>query len=169
MAPDMAFAIGRLARFPARMPTLRLLRTDVERANVEAEGSEGDTPSVDWLEDDLRSLRLTAIGSLLLTLGDRPEAARARIYERRAQARLRRGIALLSQGEAVITDRLHGHILSTLLDIPHVVLDNSYRKIRNFVDAWTAPLAGLGLADNLAEAERLAARLRGAPTAERAA
>jgi pyruvyl transferase EpsO len=36
----------------------------------------------------------------------------------------------------VITDRLHGHILCTLLGIPHCVIDNSYGKIGGFADAW---------------------------------
>ena len=37
----------------------------------------------------------------------------------------------------MITDRLHAHILSTLLDIPHVALDNDYGKIGSYLAAWT--------------------------------
>jgi pyruvyl transferase EpsO len=57
-------------------------------------------------------------------------------YYQLAKERLLRGETLLSSGKVVVTDRLHAHILCTLLDIPHVVLDNSYRKIGNFRDAW---------------------------------
>jgi pyruvyl transferase EpsO len=53
-----------------------------------------------------------------------------------ARARLKTGTELLSKGRTVITDRLHGHILCTLLDIPHVVIDNSYGKISGFAKAW---------------------------------
>ncbi len=52
--------------------------------------------------------------------------------------RLIRGETLLSSGKVVITDRLHGHILCSLLKIPHVILDNSYRKISNFRAAWNS-------------------------------
>lgn len=138
LVPDMAFAIGPLRRLPAAADIFCLLRTDLEKA-----GS-GEGPSLaraltgDWLKDDRASLKRAAIGTRLLTLMDPPNAARVKHYERRAQARLRRGVALLSTGRVVVTDRLHGHILSTLLDIPNVALDNSYRKIGNFIDAWTA-------------------------------
>jgi pyruvyl transferase EpsO len=37
----------------------------------------------------------------------------------------------------VITDRLHGHIFSSLLNIPNCVLDNSYGKNSNYMNEWT--------------------------------
>src|SRR3546814_1860808 len=83
---------------------------------------------------------------------DPPGVARFKHYERQARARVQRGIAMLSQGRSVITDRLHGHILSTLLDIPHVTLDNSYRKIGNFIDVWTRRVDILRTATSLDEA-----------------
>ncbi|WP_129792164.1 polysaccharide pyruvyl transferase family protein [Sphingosinicella sp. CPCC 101087] len=167
LAPDMAFAIGPLARHRPWTDRLYLLRTDVEKVQGSAARPDSDvSATVDWLEDDVRALRLTAIGSRLRTLLHRPDAGRVRIYDRRARSRLQRGIRTLSRGRVVVTDRLHGHILSTLLDIPHVALDNSYRKIGNFVDAWTQSLAILRLADGLDEADRQAATLLGASPAE---
>ena len=50
---------------------------------------------------------------------------------------------MLSTGGLVVTDRLHAHILSLLLDIPHVLLDNSYGKVAGFADQWTGDYAGL--------------------------
>ena len=35
-----------------------------------------------------------------------------------------------------MTDRLHGHILSTILNIPHIVLDNPFSKLSTFHDTW---------------------------------
>src|SRR5262249_1753615 len=60
-----------------------------------------------------------------------------------ALARLERGRRVLERGRVVITDRLHGHILCLLADIPHVVVDNLYGKVLSFHDAWTSgsPLA----------------------------
>jgi hypothetical protein len=48
-----------------------------------------------------------------------------------------RGCAILARGRVVVTDRLHGHLLALLQDIPHVVLDNSYGKLRSVYDTWT--------------------------------
>ncbi|XP_053400787.1 uncharacterized protein LOC123562719 isoform X2 [Mercenaria mercenaria] len=48
------------------------------------------------------------------------------------------GMMFLQRGRIVITDRLHGHILSTLLAIPHVYIDNNQRKISNYHNTWTA-------------------------------
>ncbi len=38
---------------------------------------------------------------------------------------------------AIVTNRLHGHILCTLLQIPHVLLPNSYYKNEEFHRTWT--------------------------------
>lgn len=162
LVPDMAFAIGPLARQPAAADIFCLLRTDHEKTGP-YESRLGPPRAItgDWLEDDRSALRRTAIGTRLLTLTNPPNAARVRHYERQALSRLRRGLAQLSQGRVVITDRLHGHILSTLLAIPHVALDNNYRKIGNFIDAWTGRVDILCTALNLDDAVAEAADLLG--------
>src|SRR3546814_8373917 len=43
-------------------------------------------------------------------------------------------------------------ILSLLLDIPHVLLDNSYGKVAGFADQWTDDYGGLMRAPGRAEA-----------------
>ena len=50
----------------------------------------------------------------------------------------RRGIELLCSASVVVTDRLHAHVLSLLLGIPHVVTDNVSGKIRSFHETWTS-------------------------------
>ena len=45
--------------------------------------------------------------------------------------RLYAGIGVLSQGRVIVADRLHAVILATLMEKPHVYLDNSYKKIAN--------------------------------------
>lgn len=47
------------------------------------------------------------------------------------------GIYQLIQSQAVITNRLHGHLLCVLLGIPHVFLPNSYYKNEFFYQEWT--------------------------------
>ncbi len=41
------------------------------------------------------------------------------------------------QYQLIITNRLHGHILATLLGIPHIFLPNSYHKNSAFYHTWT--------------------------------
>ncbi|KAF7962366.1 hypothetical protein AWV80_22615 [Cupriavidus sp. UYMU48A] len=46
-------------------------------------------------------------------------------------------IDLFSSHEHVLTDRLHGHILACLLDMPNTVSDNSYGKNSGYINSWT--------------------------------
>ncbi|KAH8739452.1 galactosyltransferasehypothetical protein [Cryptosporidium ryanae] len=48
------------------------------------------------------------------------------------------GMAFLSRANFVITNRLHGHILLTLLGIRHGVMGDSFGKMRHFRDTWTS-------------------------------
>ena len=67
--------------------------------------------------------------------------------------------ALLARGECVVTDRLHGHLLATLLGRPSVVCDNSFGKVRSFYETWTQPLPGCAWAETPAGAEAVLDRL----------
>jgi pyruvyl transferase EpsO len=78
-------------------------------------------------------------------------------YEGMARQRLSRGCQLLSSGRGVITDRLHGHILCVLLGIPHILLDNSYGKVRGCYKTWTHPCNFARWCDTPQEAMALAA------------
>ena len=97
---------------------------------------------------------MTAIKALLK--GEAGEmAVRRNYFELLAMNRLRRGIDLLSSGNFIITDRLHVHILSILLGINHVVLDNSYGKVSRFINLWTSGFAKMTQADSLSRALEL--------------
>lgn len=157
LCPDGAVMLGRQNRQAARAPVFALLRTDHERVD----GAEAPLPAGviadDWIEENpaqKRYLRLSLKLHRLLTRD--PMAVRAMRQRRFAEWRLRRGLAMLSQGEVVVTDRLHAHILALLLDIPHVLLDNSYGKVSGFSDQWTADYDGLMRATKQDEAFALA-------------
>ncbi|MBD2464472.1 polysaccharide pyruvyl transferase family protein [Oscillatoria sp. FACHB-1407] len=47
------------------------------------------------------------------------------------------GLYQFQQHRLIVTNRLHGHILSVLLGIPHVFLPNSYHKNEAFYQTWT--------------------------------
>lgn len=121
LTPDSAFALGPQQRGAADTPILALMRTDIERRPARAPVLAGATV-VDWLEEDPGLP--TGIGS---------EAREAQ-----ADARVARGLRLLSRGTGIVTDRLHGHILATLLGIPHRVFDNRYGKLGAYIRTWTA-------------------------------
>jgi pyruvyl transferase EpsO len=55
-----------------------------------------------------------------------------------AQKLVDEAIALFAQHNLIITDRLHGHILAVLMDMPTLVLDNSYGKNSRYASVWTA-------------------------------
>lgn len=124
LAPDSAFALGPQRRGAADRDLLMLLRTDDERVAHELT-HDPDALIADWLDD----------GPLPTA---RPGEALADRYRSLATARVERGLALLSRGRRVVTDRLHAHILCLLLGIPHVALDNNYGKLSAYIAAWTA-------------------------------
>ncbi|HEY9065480.1 MAG TPA: polysaccharide pyruvyl transferase family protein [Burkholderiaceae bacterium] len=157
--PDMAFYLGALERIgrPER-DLLLLLRQDREKS-TDDQPQAGELPPgtliADWLDDDKNMkvrVKTAAALNTLLRLRTDPMALRQDYFEMLALNRLRRGIRLLSSSNVVITDRLHVHIVATLLDIPHVVLDNSYGKVSRFIKLWTAEFAGMSRADSLAQA-----------------
>ncbi len=47
------------------------------------------------------------------------------------------GMYQFAQYPRVVTSRLHGHILSLLMGIPHIFLPNSYHKNTKFYENWT--------------------------------
>jgi exopolysaccharide biosynthesis predicted pyruvyltransferase EpsI len=147
LCPDSAVALGRLRRSAARSPILWLGRTDHEAA-VDAAGSlagAGDVEVADWVgrrNAPTADVIGRAGGELIAAAVGSSRAARSlrgplwRTWKRLADHRLEAGVEVLSRGEVVITDRLHGHILCLLLAIPHVLLDNSYGKLSSYAETW---------------------------------
>ena len=146
VCPDLAFALGPLPRpFAPRARVVWLARRDREAA---PHADAGTHPTFDW------AVRRGSPLSRVERLGHRVTSAHPRIEPfthgplmrlgvMASRGRVRGGCAMLAAGDTVITDRLHGHILSLLLGIPHAVLDNSYGKVRSFYETWThdAPIA----------------------------
>jgi pyruvyl transferase EpsO len=161
LCPDMALFIGALDRKAPDVDVFYLLRTDKERAIHEDTGRGSYTFRVDdWLVERRLSVEVRKLLGLLReirrgTWG--PPALRAATYEAAARARVLRGCRLLSSGRVVITDRLHAHLLSLVLGIPHAVLENSYGKLGRFLDVWTGGAAGVHRAASFDDAEDWAA------------
>lgn len=164
LCPDMAFALG-MQRRPVEpdADVLMLLRTDGERRSDQGTA---EVPQnwlkADWLEDEpdlsakvLADTRRNAV--LSFNPAKLGRMARRRAYlNNLASRRLDRGLRLLSRARYVITDRLHVHILCTLLEIPHCFLDNRYGKIARLSQAFSTRWSGASQAATLSEAIAIA-------------
>ncbi|CAG5116622.1 unnamed protein product [Candidula unifasciata] len=135
LAPDMAFCIGIVPRqLPPIYDIVWLKRSDDESTKYVVPSF---PPNIsvdvnDWV-DWKSNFGKTAIENVFL-----------RTYE---------AFQFLQRGRVVVTDRLHGHILSTLMNIPHVLIDNPpYLKLSSFDKSWTASLRNTRLVSNGSQA-----------------
>lgn len=142
LVPDMALAIGAIPRpCKPRMPVYALLRTDQEKLVSEDSEILGKIKAEDWIQEPFYretqflhyikriERKLPRMRPLLGTL-------KSVLFNRLAKIRTSRGCNMLASGHVVITDRLHAHILCSLMAIPHVLIDNSYGKLSSFRHTW---------------------------------
>ena len=133
LSHDMAFGLSGLDRTRRhRFDAVWIMRTDQESLGRQLPDLPSSMEVTDWAASDGDTPALSAL---------RADAAREHadrdtdyrrlggIYQEMAEIRLARGIGILSLAEAVVTDRLHAHLLATLLGQPQVLLDNSYGKV----------------------------------------
>ena len=166
MAPDMALFLGPLTCHDTPVyNVLELLLTHKETTtHYTPEGRLPRTLSCDWLQEPFSATEM------LTTAMDRlpcPKRTQFRslsplsrsLYHNVAAQRLRRGFRLPRQGRAVITDRLHAHILCTLLRIPHFILDNIYGKIHHFRVSWRTGETLCEMASSLQDARKQAEQM----------
>jgi pyruvyl transferase EpsO len=142
LCPDLALMLDPIApRGTPRNTIISLLREDKEKNLAARQLEDADSEKTDWIDEDIT--RTMKIGSRLRRFqnelpwdSDLMFTLKHLIYNRIARQRLERGIRLLSGHSVVITDRLHAYMLSCLLGIPTVVIDNSYGKIFSVIDTW---------------------------------
>lgn len=80
-------------------------------------------------------------------------------YDRMLAMNLKAGVDQFRDRKLIITDRLHAHVLASMMQIPHVVLDNSYGKVRSIYDNYTHQFPSAHFATSQHEAVELAATL----------
>jgi pyruvyl transferase EpsO len=146
LCPDMAFQLDLPRAGPADHDAVWLARTDNERryASVTRPGilvtdwfdhMPGRTRwAVQYRAHVLKSRALTQLPGSLAGL----RRIRVGAFDAPAWRYLVPGLRLVSRGELLITDRLHGHILSLLTGVPNILLDNSYGKLRSHYESWTS-------------------------------
>lgn len=62
----------------------------------------------------------------------------------------------LASAPVLVTNRLHAHVLATLLGIPHVATDNSYGKVKGIFNDYSGRFSTAHWADSLTEAYEMA-------------
>ncbi|MCY8074055.1 polysaccharide pyruvyl transferase family protein [Bacillus haynesii] len=151
MMPDMAHQLWPIAP-SAEKPSesvLRLIRTDKEANSSLQKAGEPDT--YDWnvilSEGDKRGIkRLQTINVLNKKAGN--PLPIASYWKRYSDSLVDKSIRFFSRYESVITSRLHGHILSCLLEKENVVIDNSYGKNANYYNTWMKDIPNTKLIQN---------------------
>ncbi|HTD37257.1 MAG TPA: polysaccharide pyruvyl transferase family protein [Candidatus Limnocylindrales bacterium] len=149
LCPDLAFGMGAMHRAaPAERGAQWIVRSD--REAIPRALPEGVAAS-DWIADDPADgfwpgerdlLQLNRALIAFVGRDERRAEVRAKAlsgtFEPLANAWVRRGAAMVSSAGTLVTDRLHVHVFAILLGIPHVVLDNSYGKLRSTFETWTS-------------------------------
>ena len=171
MCPDLAYALGNQAprRTHTSVDVLWLLRRDRESRGLGEPAASTADLVVDWpdwyREDDHWTPEaLEARASFWRSNRASSEdpaagemwATHLETFTPLARARLDQALELLGSARVVVSDRLHGHILATLLGVPNVVLDNSYGKVRAVFDMWPHEPPSTRWARDLAEARAFA-------------
>lgn len=138
LCPDMAFCIGPVVAPAPSFPLLAMLRDDKEKSSSHDLSPYPDMLIEDWITEPPLPVRLAKLRGTLgaATSFDR-SAMRLGKFDAAANQRFGRGIRQISRARAIVTDRLHVHILSLLVGRPHAVLDNSYGKIARFMAAFS--------------------------------
>lgn len=164
LCPDMAFCIGAVQAPAPTLPVLAMLREDREKVGSRA-GLEGlDLPVEDWISEPKLPIARAKLLGTLAGLPDRMQMRRRR-FDAAAEQRFERGIRQIGRARALVTDRLHVHIVSLLLGRPHAVLDNSYGKINRFMQAFPGGMDLTYRASSLADAVAWAKAQAGAEPA----
>ena len=135
LVPDMAFQIGKVDRFMRPIHNIMWLKRGDEESphyKIPDDAAKHDAIVADWTQGWLTPKdKRTLENGFLITAN---------------------GMMFLQRGRVVITDRLHGHILSILCGIPQVVLNPVNDKIAHYRDTWTRGLENVEVATTPQEA-----------------
>jgi len=135
LCPDSAFALGAIERPHGPVqPVVWLSRDDHEGPAAPVSAGE-NVIREDWIQEP--STLLLRAATMVRRL-PHPQALTRRIFQAQVEARVARGCALISRGAALVTNRLHGMILSILMGIPPFVYDTRQGKIGAFHRTWLA-------------------------------
>lgn len=159
LSPDAASGfLGWQRSGPPETAVKFLMRSDGESAMP----GPSDLVSADWPYSRMDKLAWKSMRGVHRVLDLAPSLPKewSRYLRRQIlDLNLRNAVCHLSTAEVVVTDRLHGHILSTLMGIPNVLLADSYGKLRRYYEAWSRGIPFVSFADSASEIPRLVERV----------
>jgi exopolysaccharide biosynthesis predicted pyruvyltransferase EpsI len=156
LAPDCAFCIGPVHPSSNKVDDfvfLRRLDREIAGADYEPLNVLGMRVS-DWATEPAMPAYLKKKARAMTMLCGKFSPAAGALAKSNAQARWRfnRGVCMLSAREAVVTDRLHGMIMSVLLGVPVVAFDNSYKKVSGYQKMWMRDFLGVAVVETADQA-----------------
>lgn len=175
LCPDIALALEPRRRpLDPEVPILWLARRDQESTGYRPPEAE-DVRVVDWLGPVggepspgprvrmLLAANRRLVGRSRANPGRRSGCDRllTRTFAPLARYWVDRGCRILAEGQVVVTDRLHGHVLALLMGMPHVLVDNANGKLGALHRTWTCASPLVRLAEGPAEALAMARELVG--------
>lgn len=140
LSPDMAHQLWPI--MPKSSPGKELLyffRTDIEKTRQQEQlESSGRGDYLDWtsLYNRVEKKSINMIVGLMRK-GSGPLPMQV-IWGKYTDYLVDKAVKRFSGYHNVQTSRLHGHILSCLMDKPNTLLDNSYGKNSNYYNTWTS-------------------------------
>lgn len=159
LTPDAAAGFRGWQRTMApQRDVVTLFREDLESGTGgEQVGLNGDWPysRTDKLVWKAASLRHELLDRLAVG-GSRH---RSQLYRWLVGMNIENGLNALSRGRIVVTDRLHGHILCSLMGVPHVAVNDAFGKIANYYSTWSQDIESAVFAASRAEIPGALARL----------
>lgn len=132
--PDAVHMLGSIEAPAPSSAVVVLRRADGESRGTLRSGS--DWPPDPW---DLNASRWWAnraatVPPLRRLFQRRPDA-----WMSKAERRFQRGVRFLSQGETIVTDRLHAMLIGLQMGRRVIATDNSYGKLSAYAEAWLQP------------------------------
>ncbi|MEM6525800.1 MAG: polysaccharide pyruvyl transferase family protein [Bacteroidota bacterium] len=158
LCPDMALALGPVEeQGKSLVDVVWLSRSDHETVGDQRLDTSVSVEKLDWLVGEPGVFYSKFIARFTVRIRrlvqrifrnskffrDHLWRSNVAFFDLLARSRFKRGIRTLSRGKIVVTDRLHGHILSTLIGKHQVLLDNHYRKIGNYLDCFASSSEGI--------------------------
>lgn len=149
LMPDMAHELYRtLPKSKKQEGTLYFLRNDIEKTPLPSRLQQEiqNQDRVDWSDLLTKSEARTAYAvTKLIQVNSKLKShildeVIFKVWEAHSKALVSKMSEKFSSYEKIVTSRLHGHILSCLMDIPSVIIDNSYGKNSAYYNLWTKDL-----------------------------
>lgn len=157
LSPDMAHALYRQVKKNSQTNgrTLYFLRIDCEVNESQNSLKIPDGVTTEDWEDfvTLRDRMFRKLIGYMLKLSIRFKSGflkdiTAYFWRKHCSSLVSRSFLYFSSFDKIITSRMHGHILACLVDVPNIVIDNSYGKNSGYYKQWTSRVASASLFDD---------------------